>query len=77
MTNSRPDIRDYYAAVLERGQLEMGGPYVAPDTGGMMIPAAGLSEEAVRTMAAADPAVRAGLLEFEIRPWYVAMKRGG
>jgi len=28
--------RDYYAAVLERGQLEMGGPYVTLDTGGMI-----------------------------------------
>ena len=56
MTNSRPDIRDYYDAVLERGQLEMGGPCAT---------------------AATDPAVKAGLLEFEIRPWYVAMKRGG
>jgi len=53
----------------------MGGPYVTPDTGGMMIPAAGLSEEEVRSLAAADPAVQSGLLEFDIRPWYVAMRR--
>jgi uncharacterized protein YciI len=66
--------RDHYAGVLARGLLEMGGPYVSADSGGMMIPVAGLSEAEVRAIAAADPAVQSGLLDFEIRPWYVAMK---
>lgn len=39
-----------------------------------MIPAAGIPEAEVRGTAEGDPAVRAGLLEVEIRPWYVAMK---
>jgi uncharacterized protein YciI len=65
----------HYRAMYEAGQLDSGGPYLKPDSGGMMIPVAGLSEEAVRGIAAADPAVQAGLLVFEIVPWYVAMKR--
>jgi hypothetical protein len=42
--------------------------------GGMMIPAAGLSMEEIVEFAALDPAVRGGLLIFEVHPWYVAMK---
>ena len=52
----------------------MGGPYLTPDGGGMMIPASGISEEEIRRIAEADPAVRRGLLEVEVRPWYIAMK---
>jgi uncharacterized protein YciI len=40
----------------------------------MMVPVAGISEEEVRRIAESDPAVKAGLLEVEVRPWYVAMK---
>jgi len=40
----------------------------------MMIPVAAMTEEEVRDYAEADPAVKAGLLEMEIRPWMAAMK---
>jgi uncharacterized protein YciI len=67
----------YYRRLFEEGRLEMGGPFAAADSGGMMIPIDGVSEDEMRSFAAADPAVRSGLLEFEIRPWYVAMRQSG
>ena len=65
----------HYRAWLEEGRLEMGGPFLAIDAGGMMVPGAGLGEEEIRQFAAADPAVQNGLLEFEVRPWFVAMTK--
>lgn len=65
----------HYRTLFDDGRLEMGGPYLAMDSGGMMVPIAGLDEAEMRAFAAADPAVQSGLLEFEIRPWYVAMAK--
>jgi uncharacterized protein YciI len=73
----QPGVRDHvehYRQIHEKGLLQMGGPFLTPDSGGMMIPVAGISEEEARRMAESDPAVRAGLLEVEVRPWTVAMK---
>ena len=66
----------HYRLLQEQGKLDLGGPFLGPEGGGMMVPAAGVAEAEIRAFAAADPAVAAGLLEFEVRPWYVAMKRG-
>jgi len=63
----------HYRQWLEAGKLELGGPYLDPMGGGMMIPAAGVPEEEVRQFANDDPAVKAGLLEVEVRPWLVGM----
>ena len=41
----------------------------------MMIPGAGETKENIEEFAAADPAVKNGFLIFEIKPWFVAMKR--
>jgi uncharacterized protein YciI len=76
------DIRDvivhrpgsHYRGMNEKGLLQMGGPYLTPDSGGKMIPMAGISEEEIRRIAKSDPAVKAGLPEVEVRPWSVAMK---
>jgi uncharacterized protein YndB with AHSA1/START domain len=65
----------HYRALRDKGWLDMGGPYLAPAEGGMMVPAAGMSEKDVRSYAANDPSVRSGVLRFEVVPWYVAMKR--
>lgn len=69
------DHAQYNAGWFEAGKMEMGGPYLTPDSGGMMIPTADMSEEEVEAFAAADPAVASGLLTYEVRPWYVAMDR--
>jgi uncharacterized protein YciI len=64
----------HYKKLLTDGKLAMGGPFLDDHSGGMMIPIATMTEEQVRDYAESDPAVKAGLLEFEIRPWLVAMK---
>jgi uncharacterized protein YciI len=64
----------HYRQLLEQEKLVLGGPFMDTLVGGMMIPIAGLSMEEIVEFAALDPAVRAGLLIFEVHPWYVAMK---
>ena len=64
----------YYRALLAEGKLELGGPHLDARGGGMMIPTAGLDEAEVRRFAAADPAVRSGLLQVDVRPGLVGMR---
>jgi uncharacterized protein YciI len=65
----------HYRKLLDAGKLAMGGPHLDGKSGGMMISAAGMSEEEIRAFAAEDPAVRCGLLEAEVRPWLVGMSQ--
>jgi len=58
---------------LEQGRLLAGGPFLDQDGGGMMIAASGIDAEAVAAFAAADPAVVAELLAFEVRPWLIGL----
>lgn len=64
----------HYLKLYEQGKLELGGPFLLEDAGGMMVPTRGVSREEVEAFAAADPAVQSGLLVYEVRPWYVAME---
>ena len=66
---------EHYRKLYESGKLEKGGPFVEGALGGMMIPAASLSKEELRRFAAQDPAVKAGLLNFELWGWHMAMER--
>jgi uncharacterized protein YciI len=59
----------------QRGKLELGGPFLVPDVGGMMITTKDVTQEEIEEFAAADPAVQSGLLTYEIRPWMTAMER--
>ena len=63
----------HYAKLLEQGKLLLGGPFTDADAGGMMVATADVTREEIETFAAADPAVSAGLLAYEVRTWYVAM----
>jgi uncharacterized protein YciI len=63
----------HYRKLFDAGKLAMGGPHLDAKSGGMMIPAAGVSEEEIRAFAAEDPAVKSGLLVAEVRPWLVGM----
>jgi uncharacterized protein YciI len=65
----------HYRQLFEQGKLELGGPFLTPDSGGMMVTTKGVTQEDIESFAAADPAVQSGLLRFEIRPWYTAMER--
>ena len=74
----QPGVQDhvkYYVKLYEQGKLELGGPFLVPDAGGMMVTTKEVTWEEIEAFAAADPAVQSGLLLFEIRPWYTAMER--
>ena len=65
----------HYRQWLQLGKLQAGGPFLDGDPAvGMMIPAAGVSEDEMASFAAADPAVRSGLLKAEVRRGLVGMK---
>lgn len=63
----------HYAGYLEQGKLRMGGPFL-DESGGLMVATPDVTGTELEDFAASDPAVRGGLLKFEIRPWYVAMQ---
>ena len=63
----------HYRELYEQGHLDLGGPFLLPDLGGMMVAVPGYPMEDLIAFAARDPAVQSGLLEYEVRPWYTAM----
>lgn len=65
----------HYRKLLERNKLMAGGPFLDDAGGGMMIPEPGLTESEIAEFARTDPAVIAGVLTFEVRPWLVGMKK--
>ena len=65
----------HYAEFLKQGKLVMGGPFLDAKSGGIMIAEPGVSEQELRAFASADPAVRSGLLTFEVRPWLAGLHR--
>jgi uncharacterized protein YciI len=60
----------HYQQFHEQGKLAFGGPFLLEDRGGMMVTIADLSIEEVEAFAAADPAVKSGLLKYEVVPWH-------
>jgi uncharacterized protein YciI len=63
---------NHYQQLHEQGKLDLGGPFLLPDTVGMMLSSKGVTRDEIELFAADDPAVQSGLLLFEIRPWYTA-----
>lgn len=64
----------HYLKLHEQGKLELGGPFLLPDAGGMMVATRDVLREELEAFAASDPAVQSGLLIYEIRPWLTAME---
>ena len=64
----------HYLKLHEQGKLELGGPFLLQDAGGMMVATKEVSQAELETFAASDPAVQAGLLTYEVRPWLTAME---
>ncbi|MBL8063523.1 MAG: hypothetical protein JNK32_10915 [Anaerolineales bacterium] len=67
----------HYLKLHQQGKLQLGGPFLLPDLGGMMITTKDVTYEEIEAFAAADPAVTFGLLIYEIRPWMTAMEHEG
>jgi uncharacterized protein YciI len=65
----------HYLKLHKQGKLELGGPFLSQDAGGMMIAPRDVSQAELDAFAADDPAVRSGLLVYEVRPWLAAMER--
>ena len=66
---------DHYRRLLDDGHLELGGPFLGEEAlGGMMVATPDMSLEDLDAFAAADPAVRSGLLTYEVRAWYVPFR---
>jgi uncharacterized protein YciI len=65
----------HYAELLKQGKLLMGGPFLDAKSGGIMVAEPGVSEQALRAFAADDPAVKSGLLTFEVRPWLAGLRK--
>jgi uncharacterized protein YciI len=64
----------HFLKLHQQGKLELGGPFLLPDVGGMMVTTKEVSQEEIEAFAAADPAVQSRLLIYEIRPWMTAME---
>jgi len=64
----------HYLRFHQQGKLELGGPFLLQDMGGMMVATKDVSREELESFAAEDPAVQAGLLLYEVRPWLTAME---
>lgn len=74
----QPGMQDHVAHYRQwqaQGRLTLGGPFLDGAAGGMMVPEPGLSEAEVQAFAQADPAVKSGVLTFEVRPWLIGMRR--
>jgi len=61
---------DHYGQWHAAGKLVLGGPFLQDDAGGMMVTTRDVSADECEAFAAADPAVQAGLLVYEVRPWH-------
>jgi len=66
---------EHYRKFHEQGKLSLGGPYTDIDSGGMMIADESVNREELEKFAASDPAVKAGILRYEVKTWYVAMSK--
>ena len=64
----------HYLKFHEQGKLELGGPFLSQDAGGMMVATKEVSQEELEAFAAADPTVQSGLLLYEVRPWLTVME---
>jgi len=66
---------EHFRRLLQEGKLLMGGPFMDGASGGMMVPEIGVSEAEITKFASEDPAVKSGLLVFEVRPWLAALRK--
>jgi len=64
----------HYLKLHKQRKLELGGPFLLQDAGGMMVATKDVSQDELETFASSDPAIRSGLLVYEVRPWLTAME---
>ena len=64
----------HYLKLHKQGKLELGGPFLLQDAGGMMVATKEVSHEELEAFVASDPAIKAGVLVYEVRPWSTVME---
>jgi uncharacterized protein YciI len=64
----------YWASVGAEGRILLGGPFLDPDQGGLVVMSPGHAWEDVEEIAEADPALSRGLLAYEILTWFAAVR---
>lgn len=69
------DHVQHYRHLHEQGKLELSGPFLLADGGGMMVTTKDVTLEEIQELAATNPTVQSRLLKFDIRRWYTAMDR--
>ncbi len=67
----------HYLKFHQQGKLQLGGPFLMQDIGGMMVAIKEVTYEELEAFAAEDPAVKSGLLTYEVRPWMTVMEQAG
>ena len=72
--NSAPRAGIQYLKLHEQGKLELGGPFLVPDVGGMVVTTKEITQEEIEVFGSNDPAIKSGLLIYEIRPWMTALE---
>lgn len=65
----------YLNAAFADGKIELAGPFLSENAGGMAILSAACTEQDARALAEADPAVKSGLIHAEVRPWMTTLAR--
>ena len=66
----------YFHQLFDENKLRLGGPFLLPDSGGMMVTTKGVDYDALVAFVEADPAIQSGLLLFDWNPWFTAMELG-
>ena len=65
----------HYRKLYEHRKLALGGLFLLPDMGGMMVTTKEVAQTEIEAFAAEDPAVQSELLIYEVIPWMTAMER--
>lgn len=64
----------YLQKALRNGLIEFSGPFLKEGVGGMILTASGVTAEQAQAMGDNDPAVKSGLVRFEVRPWMLTVR---
>lgn len=63
----------YLSGLAETRTVILGGPFLAPGVGGLLVTRTGLDATEAREIAENDPAVKRGLITAEVWPWFVTI----
>ena len=67
------DHVSYLQKLKGDGLIEYSGPFLKEGAGGMILTASGVTAEQAQAMGDHDPAVKSGLITFEVREWMITI----